>query len=64
MRKAHAGKAIILCDDNFPRPNPIDQRKVYAAGTVIEDQRIHAVPYDTVSSIAADADLNATLHIL
>lgn len=34
-RKAHAGKAVILRDDNIPRSYPVDQRKIHAVGTLI-----------------------------
>ena len=53
-RKAQAGKAIILRDDDIPRPYSVDQRKIHAVGTLIEDLCIRAVPLDAVGGIAED----------
>ena len=53
-RKTHTGKAVILRDDNIPRPYPVDECKIYAVGTFVKDQRIRAVPLDAVGGIAED----------
>ena len=58
-RKTHAGKAVILRDDNIPRPYPVDECKIYAVGTFVKDQRIRAVPLDAVGGIAEDQHGNS-----
>ena len=52
--QAHAGKPIVLGDDNITRLHPVDQGKVHAVNSLVKDQRFSTLPLDAMGRVTED----------